>query len=258
MIIFLYGPDSYRRAQKLKMVVAEYQKKHSHFAVSGCDLSEEDGFLKFKDALSTQSLFDPLQLVVAQNPFLIDKDLIKDFKGLLKNVLESKTVVLILDSNEKPKKEFAFLLEKPAQEQEFKLLAGEQLENFACKEMSALGLRVPEKLFNGILNLYAADNWSLITELQVASLVGGASRELEDGLSDGGNFFNKILNLTQGQARLTLPALERLLYSEDSAKVFNILASQVSALEKNKFANYDVAIKSGKLGYEEALLDYVI
>ncbi len=258
MIIFLYGADSYRRQQKLKMMVAEYQKKHSLFAMSECDLSEEGGVLKLKDLLSAQSLFDNLRLVVAANPFLVEKELLKDLKILLKSALENKSVVLILESDAKPKKDFSFLLEKPVQAQEFELLVGKQLENFVRKEMLILGLAVPERLFKEILNFYATDTWALITELQAASLAGKTSRELENRLDDGGNIFNRIAELRRGQVRLTLPALEKLLYSEDAAKIFNLLAYQMSPSEKIKFADYDVAIKSGKMDYQEALLEYVL
>ena len=258
MIIFLYGADSYRRAQKLKMMVSEYEKKHSIFAKSVCDLAAEGGVLKLKDLLSTQSLFDPLRLVVATNPFLVDKEEVKNLKAILKNSLENKAVVLILESDEKPKKEFSFLLEKPAQAQEFELLVGKQLENFVRREMMVLGLSVPEHLFREILNFYATDIWGLITELRVASLAGKTSRELENKLDDGGNIFNKIAELKRGSLRITLPTLERLLYGEDAAKIFNMLAYQMSANEKARFADYDVAIKSGKLDYPEALLEYVL
>jgi hypothetical protein len=45
--------------------------------------------------------------------------------------------------------------------------------------------------------------------------------------------------------------------SDPAPKLFNILASQWK--EKiSQFARYDLAIKSGKLDYEEALLDAVI
>ena len=58
--------------------------------------------------------------------------------------------------------------------------------------------------------------------------------------------------------RVRLTALETLLAMNDpAAKLFNILASQWK--EKiPQFAKYDLAIKSGKLEYEEALVDLVI
>ncbi len=258
MIIFLYGADSYRRGQKLKMMMAEYQKKHSGFAISECDLSEEGGVLKLKDLISAQSLFDSLRLVVATNPFLVEKELLKDLKKLFKNALENKAIVLILESDEKPKKDFAFLLEKPVQTQEFELLTGKQLENFARREMMVLGLSVPELLFKEILNFYATDIWGLITELQATSLAGKSLRELGNNLGDRGNIFNRIAELRRGTARVTLPVLERLLYGEDAAKIFNMLVYQVSVSEKTRFADYDVAIKSGKMDYPEALLDYIL
>ncbi len=258
MIIFLYGADSYRRQQKLKMMVNEYQKRHSLFASSECDLAAEGGVLKLKDLLSMQSLFDSLRLVVAVNPFFVEKEELKNLKVLLKNYLENKAVVLILESDEKPKKEFAFLLEEPVQAQEFEVLTGKRLEDFARKEMQSLDLKIPENLFKEILNFYAVDTWGLVTELRVASLAGKVSGRLENDTMERGNIFNKISELRRGNLRITLPVLERLLDSEDAAKIFNLLAYQVGVNEKVKFADYDVMIKSGKMDYEEALLGYVI
>jgi hypothetical protein len=55
-----------------------------------------------------------------------------------------------------------------------------------------------------------------------------------------------------------LRALETLLAQSDpAAKIFNILASQWK--EKTlQIADYDFAVKSGKLEYEEAVLDLVL
>ena len=68
-----------------------------------------------------------------------------------------------------------------------------------------------------------------------------------------------LLNGVKGyDVRSRLSALETLLAMNDpAAKLFNILASQWK--EKiPQFAKYDAAIKSGKLEYEEALVDLVI
>jgi len=58
-----------------------------------------------------------------------------------------------------------------------------------------------------------------------------------------------------------LSALELFLgdRGDDPARVFNSIAYRLgSAGEAEKFANYDVAIKSGKLEYEEILLEIAL
>ena len=55
-----------------------------------------------------------------------------------------------------------------------------------------------------------------------------------------------------------LSAMTKLLEREDAAKLFNVLASQVDVQDKNLMADYDVAIKSGRLEYEEVLTEFVL
>ena len=65
-----------------------------------------------------------------------------------------------------------------------------------------------------------------------------------------------ILNSPSVASRLKI--LEVLLDNEDSAMIFNFVASFSRGFQKIKMADYDAMIKSGRLNYEEALLDAVI
>ena len=74
------------------------------------------------------------------------------------------------------------------------------------------------------------------------------------------NFFAMIGKLS-GRSPFSqkISSLTWLLETDEPAKIFNMLSAFAKAPEeKIKMADYDVAIKSGKLEYEEALLDLVI
>ena len=80
-------------------------------------------------------------------------------------------------------------------------------------------------------------------------------------LLDGQATFNLWGILTQlrgGMVTKRLYALEKVFASQEpAAKIFNILAAQAGELTP-RFAEYDIEIKSGKLEYEEVLLDLVL
>ncbi len=58
-----------------------------------------------------------------------------------------------------------------------------------------------------------------------------------------------------------IEALEELFFArEEPAKIFNILASRnyLSPEMLKKLADYDVAVKSGKMDYDEVLVDLAL
>jgi len=64
MIYSLYGPDTYRSRQKLKEIIAEFQKKSGNALSLEKFDAEEDDFSKIVSAAENQSLFQEKKLVV--------------------------------------------------------------------------------------------------------------------------------------------------------------------------------------------------
>lgn len=267
MIIFLYGPDSYRRQQKLKEIAAEYKEKHSSFSVEHFNLEEGGGLDKIKDFVKAISLFDSFKLGVIKGGSFLEKTSQKEYAELLKENLKVKEQVLIIVEDKKPTKDFKFLLEKPVLCQEFENLSGAELSKFFDQEIKTRNLNFDEQSKNLILSAFAGDAWGLITELDKLSLLDEKKislRILENHLdvSLPVNIFstiNQIRNSFRKSERLFL--LEELLSrSEDAAMIFNIMAVSPYADKdwKEKIADYDAAVKSGKLEYDEALLDLVL
>ena len=217
---------------------------------------------RLKDFITAQSLFDHLKMAVvdmANNKWQIANG--HDLKDLLEKQLETKNFYLVISADDAPPKEFNFLLKKPVLFQEFKSLTGLKWKKFMEEEVgkrhiahSAWHMAVGE-----------GDVYGLINELDKVELVStsgvGIATPVLRGRNDDSNkidFFSAIQRLAKGNLQTQLPVLERLLNNEDAGKIFNILAYSVDAEKQVKMADYDVAVKSGKLEYEEALLNFVL
>lgn len=259
MIIYLYGPDSYRRGEKAKYIINEYKKKHSVFTVQSFDLGDVAERGAFRDSLTAQSLFDPFLFVVATNAFPSITDSEKEFVPLLKNVSGAARVVVLFAADEVPPQAFGFLAEKPATVQSFPTLSLGEFEVFVAAEAAKLGAKFTPSLIAQVARIFAPDSWRAVSEIKKIALMGEGVAEVGVDSIKKIDFFQSILALRRtGAPRMTLPVLERMLGQEDHAAIFNVLASQVLLTDKARFADYDVAIKSGKLEYELAITDWVL
>ncbi|MBI5306043.1 hypothetical protein HZB04_00395 [Candidatus Wolfebacteria bacterium] len=272
MILLLYGPDFYGKRQKIKEITGEYQKKHpflnvEHFDFDNDSDKELSNILKFKDFFSNQTLFGSVKLAVAENVLQAAKEN-KEIKKILKSNLENKDLVLIICEEKKPIKEFAFLLEKPVRFQEFENLKGGQFEQFIKKEVKARDLEIEDKAVLSMSRIFEGDIWGLVNGLDKLLLLNkkiGLKEFYEiidcDEKANFSDFFRQVSNFAFSRTiAQKIVNLEILFETGDPAKIFNFLASFSSnPLDLiRKFADYDVAIKSGKMDYEEALVDLAI
>lgn len=260
MIIFLYGQDDYRRTEKKKSVIEEFQKKHSVFGIGSFDLSSDENMPQFHDFVRSQSIFDPARLTIVENAFeSANKEaLAKELKELAK---APKTTVL-LSEREKPAKTLQFLLKPPALSQSFDILRGKEWESFVKEEARKRGVKLAESALSFFAAAYGGDSWRLVTELEKMRWIQKSIIEKEDleclGLEIAPNFWNLLYGLREPDISQRTALLERVFAeNEPPAKIFNILAAgwqeKVPAM-----ARYDLAIKSGKLEYEEALVDLIL
>lgn len=254
MLIFLYGPDTFRRDQKLKEIVAEYERKHTGLARRHCDLGEENA-LAILAAAAAPSLFDSVTLLVIHGLVSIAKDGEKELARILHGFINAANVVAVILADGKPTKGLAFLLEKPARSQEFPLLFGRPLEDFIKFMAGQIGARLTPTELKRLGDVYAGDSWGLVTELSVLVLRGASGRDPVARSQPAADLYQQLLSWPRLRGGAKLAFLERLLGGDDAAKIFNLLAYQSSLAEKEKMAAYDVAIKTGKLDYELALTE---
>jgi len=181
MIIFLYGPDTYRSRQKLKEIIEHYKKKHQ----SGLNLKFFDGrendFEEFKDDFQQTSMFGEKKLLILTNIFDnsgFKEKLFKTFKSFL----NSKEIILFYESGF-PKKDDKFfnLLKKQAKSQEFKNLEGEKLNEWVKKEFEKLKIKITPSAITKLISFVGQDSWQLSNEIKkLANFKLGKTVEVKD------------------------------------------------------------------------------
>jgi DNA polymerase III delta subunit len=258
MIIFLYGPDDYRRAQKRRELTLEFSKKRSLQGIGIFDLTEEGAFANFEEFLENQPLFESAKFAVLVNAF--ESDAVALAKTI-RPFLENKTVTILVSEREKPVQALAFLTKKPAIFQEFKNLPEELLARFAADEAKKNGLTLDISAARHLAAVYAGDSWGLATEVQKLSALRpkmGRQDLYEFGLEAAPAYWPLLMGVRNFDRGKRLFALETLLAQGDPPpKIFNILAAQWRE-KTHEMAEYDFAVKSGKLEYDDALLALVL
>lgn len=257
MIICLYGPDDFRRREKLGIITTEYIKKHSVLSVQSFDLEEDGVFNKLRDALSAGSLFDSFRLVRILNAFDFAAGDADRYAEMLQDALPKKDLIVAMSAPAAPPRTLEFLTKPPVISQEFKVLIGLPWAKFVEAAAIKNGLKLSSGELNQLAVVCAGDGFCLKNEMEKLILHGGRAAEA-DFFQSPAPLFQAVLKLRHQSGLARVPMLEGLLSGEDSAAVFNMLAALVSDGEKKRFADYDVAIKSGKLDYDAALTDYVL
>jgi hypothetical protein len=253
MIFYLYGPDTYRRNQVLRETIRNnYEKKHSGITVREFSFEQDGALENLTSFLSAGSLFDTTKLAILTEP---EEAKPKALANFLNEHAEDKNHTIVVVADKKLTKEFAFMLEKPVKAQEFALLDRPHMLSFLKKEAERIGFTaVTAEALNALADAYADDTWSAVTELQ--SVAHGKKFEAPQMIPD---FFPLIQGVKGGGvASRQLGALHHLLEHHDAAMVFNMIASMSDGSTKMQMADYDVAIKSGKMDYPEALLDLIL
>ena len=113
MIIFLYGPDTYRSRQKLKEIIEQYKNPASgenldsagikKIHKSGLSLIYLDGenlkFEDFRDIIQQTSMFSEKKLMILSNVFT-NQDFKEKFFKNAKEFLKSKDTILFYEESE--------------------------------------------------------------------------------------------------------------------------------------------------------------
>lgn len=271
MVILLYGPDSYRRQKELNKTIQNFRDKHATAAFERFDFeegNEKEEFLRFQEFALSQSIFSAKKLAVLENTWNPE---IKEIKKLLKGQVASEDLTLVISEEKSPPAIFKFLLNEAHTVFEFNNLTGEKLKIFIKKEAEEKGINLSQRALNFLAQEFDSDTWALITEIEKLSLIAKSGEkttvDLPKILETGDyrhalNFFS-FINMIERYERMPekIEALEELFFArEEPAKIFNILASRnyLSSEMLRKLADYDVAVKSGKMDYEEALLELAL
>ncbi|PJE69629.1 MAG: DNA polymerase III subunit delta [Candidatus Staskawiczbacteria bacterium CG10_big_fil_rev_8_21_14_0_10_38_10] len=165
MIIFLYGPDSYRAREKLNEIIKGYKKIHK----SGLNFkyfdAEEINFQDFSDTFKITSMFAETKLIILKNVFSRPK-FQEDFLKEVKNLINSKDIILIYEDGEINAKNKLFnFLKKETKSQEFKLLVGQALRNWTRKEFEKYRAKIDQKAEELLVEYTGNDLWKMNNEI---------------------------------------------------------------------------------------------
>ncbi len=180
MIIFLYGPDTYRSRQKLNEVVGHYKKIHkSGLDLKYFDLREED-FQDFKGQFQSVSMFAGKKLFILEDVSQ-NKDFKERFLENAKKFANSENAILFYEAGEAPKDKFFASLKKIGECQEFKSLEGQKLRNWVRKELKEYGSEINEKALNKLIDFVGNNLWQMGNEIKkLASYKNKKKIEEED------------------------------------------------------------------------------
>lgn len=251
MIIYLFGPDAYRRQEKLKWYSDRFKKKFSALTVDSFDLIEKEELNRLKSFSTAQSLFEDSKFGVLENVNEVEP---KELENIFKLSMDSKTLTLVISIDKPLPKDYKLSGKEGIIMEEFSAPKVEEFYGFIKKEAARRDLKISSATISILAKNYSGDFYGAITELDKMAL-GNTSLESSQDF----NFFALTSQLQRaGNIKNSLPALEKLLAQNEPAMLFNFLASRSNGVAKTRMADYDVAIKSGKLEYEEALLDLVV
>ena len=252
MLITLYGPDSYRRLKNLNIIVESYREKYTGFSYERLNLVEMGALDKLKNFVKTQSIFDSVRLVVLDN--ILEEKEQMELRELMKANAKTKDITIVVNSAKKPPVPYKFLFEKGIKNEEYPALKDEKLKAFISQTAASHKLKLDAQKIKSLASIFGSDTWGLATELeQMALSTNHISKKKPNA-----DYFGLINAVKYGKSvKERLIALEIILSDrkDDPARVFNSLAYRLgSESEARLYADYDVAVKSGKLEYEEVLL----
>ena len=168
MIIFLYGQDDYRSKLKLKEIIEEYKKLYKSKASFESFNAENLDFNDFKDIVSQGSIFSEKKLIIINNIFS-NKIFQEMFLKESKRFLETKDTILFYEEGPVKKGKLFNFFEKNAKSQEFKLLEGKVLLNWAEREFKKHGVSIEEFALRKIIDLIGNNLWLLSNEIKKIS-----------------------------------------------------------------------------------------
>lgn len=162
MIIFLYGEDTYRMKEKMKEIIERYKKIHK----SGLNLKYFDYFEDLKDGMKQISMFKEKKLAIINN--LFSKIEFKEkFLEKGKNFTKSEDIILIYQEGEIDKNDSFFkFLKKNAKCQEFRLLRGLKLKNWAKKEFENYKVTIRPAALDKLIEYVGNNLWQMSNEIK--------------------------------------------------------------------------------------------
>jgi len=166
MIIFLYGPDTYRSRQKLNAIIEHYKKIHkSGLNLKFFDIDKND-FSDLEGEISSVSMFGEKKLIILKNAFS-KKEFEKFFLKDQKFFLNSKEAILFYEEGEINKESSLFkFLKKFGKSQEFLPLKGQKLIIWIKNEFKKYQAKIDSVALIKLIDFVGNDLWQMSNEIK--------------------------------------------------------------------------------------------
>ena len=166
MIIFLYGPDTYRSREKLKEIIDHYKKIHK----TGLNLVFLEGrnlnFQNFQNTLKTTPMFEEKKLTILKDA-LSNSSFKKELENNKEKIINYNGIILFYEGKEIEKEDPFFLfLKENSKSQEFSLLEGLKLRYWVKREFEKLKTKISEKALSKLIEFVGNDLWQMSNEIK--------------------------------------------------------------------------------------------
>ncbi|MGB9680832.1 MAG: DNA polymerase III subunit delta, partial [Minisyncoccia bacterium] len=176
MVIFLYGPDTYRSRQKLKELKRKFIQKRDKQGLNIVNLAADDLNIDlFRRSVLSAGLFTGRRLIIIENFFQKkkeDKNLIQEIVNYLKRIRKDEDNVIIFWDGEIIEsdlsielKEIFDLLISQKYCQEFPLLKDDELVYWIQKEVIKRGGKIQPQAVYFLVREIGPDLWRLSNEI---------------------------------------------------------------------------------------------
>ena len=168
MIIFLYGPDTYRAHQKLHKIISSYRDKHKRqLDLITLDFQENSiSYPDFKSEFNSVSIFHEIKMFVLKHVFL-DTQFRKLFLDEAKAFLASDNIIIFYEDNHlKPNDPLLKFLLKSAKSQKFNLLTKSALKKWFEREAKKYNLQFTSSASTLLLSFTGNNLWRLSQEIK--------------------------------------------------------------------------------------------
>ncbi len=175
MVIFLYGSDRYRLLQNRDVVVQKFKDKHGAISVQTVDGGAGDAPMQLKAALSNNSFFNDIQLVIVRDIFA-DPDRASKMSDLLTqyDALHDKTRIVVAmhpgpKSAAKQPELLKILMDKDNLVRDFEPLDETHFATWIKKEATDRGTPFAPGAARQFMMLVGSDSWRAINEIEKLS-----------------------------------------------------------------------------------------
>lgn len=250
MIIFLYGADSYGISQKLNELLNQYRIKNPiGLNFTSLDFFESSSLEDLKDNLGNTSLIPEKKLIILKN---IEKS---DFLKLLEiiksqNINKRDDIILVIVSFGVFKNElFEYLIKKPNQSQNFKLLKYYEIKNWTRKLLNSFNTEITGEALDFLLSNCGSDRWRLEYEIrkiacfQIKGIIGKTQIEDLVIVNKNHNIFELTDALANKNKRKALSTLHRIIENnEKPTEILGMIAWQIRNIMQFKLNSQSLKV----------------